>query len=186
MTPDEAAALQSRRRFLLSGTALLAYPLLPARLLAAEKSASRAEGFALPAPTRRALGESPLVYISPLHRDGRESHCHGEVWFFEDGGDVVIMTARDGWKARALRSGRERARIWVGDFGPVGKAGDRYRAAPSFLAGARIEDDAALFERLMSAYAKRYAQGWGKWGPRFRQGRADGSRSMIRYSPLAA
>jgi len=48
-----------------------------------------------------------------LHSDGRESTCHGEVWFFVDEGSVVIATGKDRWKTRALRSGRDRARIWA-------------------------------------------------------------------------
>jgi hypothetical protein len=32
---------------------------------------------------------SPLVYVSLL-KDGGESRCHGEVWFFLDGSDVVL------------------------------------------------------------------------------------------------
>ena len=44
---------------------------------------------------------------------------------------------------------------------------------------------AATWSRLMAAFSKRYAEEWGKWGPRFERGRADGSRVLIRYTPIA-
>jgi len=141
---------------------------------------------ALPEATRNALETSPLVYVSPLLAGGAESSCHGEVWFFVDEGSVVIVTAADGWKAKAVRQGRGEARLWVGDFGPVGRAGDRYRKAPNFVADAEIISDRATFDRLLESFAKRYPDGWGKWKPRFEKGFADGSRVMIRYSPSQA
>jgi hypothetical protein len=132
---------------------------------------------------RAALGSSPLVYISPLKADGSESSCHGEVWFTFDEGDVLIATGSDRWKTRALDKGWSRARIWVGDFGPVGKSEDRFRQAPNFVAEARRDKDPAAFERLMTSFAGKYADGWDKWEPRFRKGYADGSRVLIRYAP---
>ncbi|MDG2335400.1 MAG: hypothetical protein P8Q97_14345 [Myxococcota bacterium] len=139
----------------------------------------------LPKATQEALDTSPLVYISPLLADGKESRCHGEVWFFVDGGSVVIVTATDRWKANAVRQGRDQARLWVGDFGQVGRSGDRYRKAPSFVADAEIISDRAVFDRLLESFAKRYPDGWAKWKPRFEKGFADGSRVMIRYSPAS-
>ena len=44
--------------------------------------------FVLPEPTLGALKQSPFVYVSPLKSTGGESRCHGEVWYFEDGGDA--------------------------------------------------------------------------------------------------
>ena len=142
--------------------------------------------FALPEATRKALATSPLVYISPLLADGSESECHGEVWYFTDNGSVVIVTAADAWKARAIARGRKQARIWVGDFGPVRFSLGRYRKAPTFLSKAEIISDRAVFDRLMAAFGKRYPDEWAKWEPRFAKGFADGSRVMIRYSPVAA
>ena len=141
---------------------------------------------ALSDSAKAALVQSPLVYISPLLKKGAESRCHGEVWFFVDQGDVVIFTSKDSWKARALSLGRDRARIWVGDFGPVGRAGDRFREAPHFVAQAEVDNRPEAFERLMKSYAVRYADEWGKWGPRFRKGYKDGTRELIRYRPVTA
>ena len=149
-------------------------------------SALGASAFALDDAAKSALGSSPLVYVSPLQKSGAESSCHGEVWFFVDEGSVVIFTGSDGWKARAIAKGRDRARIWVGDFGPVGRAGDRYRKAPTFLARAEATRDRGTFDRLMASFAERYSGEWGKWGPRFQKGYDDGSRVLIRYTPIGA
>jgi hypothetical protein len=167
----------TRREVLKAGVALGGLALLPT-------SSAHAEGDSLSPDTRRALEESPLVYISPLHPDGKESSCHGEVWYCVDEGGVLIGTNKDRWKSRALRSGRDEARIWVGDFGPVKQFPSGFRSGPSFKAKAeRVKDDAA-FARLLAAYGKKYPDGWGKWRPRFQQGWADGSRVLIRYTPI--
>ncbi len=165
------------RRELLKGSAALAgLVLLPGR--------GRSEEYALPAGTRNLLASSALVYISPLLSDGRESRCHGEVWFFFDKGDVVISTGRSTWKGRALEGGKDRARVWVGDFGRGDDVGDRYRAGPTFTTRAREDRDGDSFIRLLSAFGKKYPDAWGKWEPRFKKGFEDHSRLLIRYSPI--
>ena len=147
---------------------------------------SGAQTYALPDETKSALAQSGLVYISPLRSDGEESRCHGEVWFAHDHGSVLIVTQSDAWKSRALSAGLDRARIWVGDFGPVRRASDRYRSAPGFLARATSDKDDAAFERLLAAYAKKYPDEWDRWESRFRRGYADASRVLIRYEPIGA
>ncbi len=169
-----------RRELLKSGGILLATVAFPFR-------GARAEGgFRVPAATTRVLGKSPLVYVSPLKSDGAESRCHGEVWYFLDGGDVVLATATDAWKSRALRLGLDRARIWVGDYGPASSADGRFREGPSFLAEASIDADPATFERLLADFGRKYPASWEKWEPRFRSGYGDGSRRVIRYRPIGA
>jgi len=154
---------------------------LPLRLARAEE-----KPIVLDERTRNALERSPLVYVSPLKSDGNESSCHGEVWFFHDHGDVVLATGKDTWKARALGRDLDRARIWVGDYGPVKSAGDKYRKAPAFLALASRDQDPEVFERLLAKFGQKYPDEWDKWEPRFRKGYAEGSRVVIRYSPLEA
>jgi hypothetical protein len=169
-----------RRRELLKGTGLLL-----GTLILPSSRVWGAEEYELPEGTRKALGESPLVYISPLHADGRESRCHGEVWFLFDQGDVLISTARTTWKARALASGRERGRIWVGDFGRGRSVQDRFREGPTFQAHAREEPDRAALDRMVAAFGKKYPDEWGKWESRFKKGFEDRSRVLIRYEPTA-
>ena len=126
-------------------------------------------------------GETPYVYVSPLHPDGSESKCHAEVWYFMDGKDVVLATGKDTWKARALRKGWHGARLWIGDYGRISQAADKLPGAPHFDAKAGWETDAEVFSRLLTAFGEKYPEEWAKWKPRFESGLADGSRLMIRY-----
>ena len=171
-----------RRGFLLGTGAVLGGLLLPRGARGA-----RGDGdFRLPEATRGALASSGFVYISPLLAEGTESRCHGEVWFFTDAGDVVIATQSGTWKARALETGRDRARIWVGDYGSVRLRSDAFRAGPTFEARVQVARDRATFDRLLAGFAEKYPAEWGKWEPRFERGYRDGSRIVLRYTPVAA
>jgi hypothetical protein len=170
----------SRRSFLGALVAAAAALLLPRARLSAK------ETFALPDATRAALAKSPLIYLSPLRGDGAESSCHGEVWFVEDGGDLLVVTSSDRWKALAVRRGLDRARIWVGDFGRWKRSGGRFKTGPTFLAQARFDADTSVAERALGAFGEKYPDEWDKWEPRFRKGLADESRVLIRYRPTAA
>ena len=79
-----------------------------------------------------------------------------------------------------------RARIWVGDFGPISGAHERLPDAPAFEARAAMDTDPEAFERLMQDFGLKYADEWEKWEPRFRKGYADGTRLVIRYEPIGA
>jgi len=162
-----------RRSFLLGAAALGSLALARSRFAHAK----------LAPATLAAMRDSKLVYVSPLKADGAESRCHGEVWYFVDGADVVLATAHDGWKARALARGRDRTRLWFGDLG-------RYRGDKTLLAGAPTVDARAsldkapvVFERLLAAFALRYPDEWDKWEPRFRASQKSGERVVIRYRP---
>jgi len=170
----------SRRSFFgvvaATGVALL----LPHRSLRAD------DGFALPDETRAALQKSPLIYLSPLRSDGAESQCHGEVWYVQNGAELLVVTATDGWKALAVRRGLDRARIWVGEFGQWKKSDGRFKTGPSFLAKARFDAESSVIETALAAFGAKYPDEWDKWEPRFRKGLADGSRALIRYRPSGA
>jgi len=168
----------SRRELLYGAGVAVGAVLLPLR------RGSAAQNFKMPAATRKVLETSPYVYVSPLHPDGKESRCHAEVWYFEDGGDAVLATGDKRWKTQAVNRGWDKARIWVGDYGRVKKDGDRFRAGPTFLAQARRDKDPAVFERLMVSFANKYPDEWGKWEPRFRKAYKDGTRVLIRYHPI--
>jgi hypothetical protein len=132
------------------------------------------------------LERSGFVYVSPLKHDGSESRCHGEVWYGWLDGRVVLITASTTWKARALARGLARTRIWVGDHGRVGRvlgSGDGYRKAPAFEASAAPSKDAALLDRLMATYRRKYPNEIGSWEPRMRAGFASGERVLIVYTP---
>ena len=160
-----------RRGFLCGSLALLVAPAALARA----------------AELEQALETSGLVYVSPLRADGHESTCHGEVWFGWIDGAVVINTSKETWKARALERGLDRARIWVGDHGRWKRllgSNQAFLQAPSFEARAERRKDDALLDRLLAIYEKKYPDEIGKWRDRMRNGHADGSRILIRYTPV--
>jgi hypothetical protein len=164
----------TRRTFLFATAAGAAALWLPSRA-----RADHHEG-----PLAAAMAASPLVYVCPLKKDGSESTCHGEVWFVADGKDVLVVTAHDRWKAKAAGAGLDRARLWVGDFGVWKNADEKWKTAPTFDAKAKIEKDAAAHASALALFGNKYPAEWSKWGPRFRDGLADGSRILLRYSPI--
>ncbi|HJO23717.1 MAG: hypothetical protein QF890_07245 [Myxococcota bacterium] len=162
-----------RRAFLGGALAFLLSPAALAR--AAERDA--------------ALEKSPYVYISPLLGDGKESSCHGEVWYGWIDGAVVILTASSSWKARAIDRGLASARIWVGDYGRWKKPGGRnegFRQAPHFEAkGALVPNAPELRDRLFAQFERKYPDEFGSWREKMRIGYLDGTRVLVRYKPAS-
>jgi hypothetical protein len=170
-----AASELTRRELLALGASAAAALVWPQRARAA-----------LAADVTGLLEKSGFVYVSPLKHDGAESRCHGEVWYGWLDGRVVLITAKTSWKARALEGGLARARIWVGDHGRVGRIlgeNDAFRKAPSFEAAAARSQDAALLDRLMATYRRKYPNEIGSWEPRMRSGFASGERVLLTYTP---
>lgn len=182
----------NRRRALRLGVAGLGGALLAPRLLASEPQPGAAPGEAragaladgLADGLAEGLAQSDLVYLTPLYPDGRESTCHAEVWFVADGGHAYVVTASDAWRARAVRQGLQRARVWVGDVGVWSRSDGAYRRLPSRDVQAALISDAGEHQRLLERFGDKYRLEWLVWGRRFRNGLADGSRVMLRYGPL--
>ena len=127
--------------------------------------------------------EAHLIYISPLKTDGALSRCQAEVWYVRDGADMVVVTAADAWRARAIAGGLKQTQVWVGDVGQWQRSGGRYKKLPGLVANGGFVEDAVEQVRLLEKFGGKYADEWGTWGPRFRNGLADGSRVMLRYQP---
>jgi hypothetical protein len=109
------------------------------------------------------------------------------VWYAWLDGAVVVNTAPKTWKARALKRGLDRARIWVGDYGTWKRALGRnedFRKAPSFDAKATVTRNAALLDRLLAVFDEKYPDEIGEWRDKMRDGFFDGSRLLIRYTPI--
>jgi len=172
----------SRRAFLRGAAMLSGAVWLPASL-----ARSRDAGFRVSGATRAAIETSKLIYLTPIRSDGSESACHAEVWFCPDGADLLVVTKAGLWRSEAVKRGRDRARIWVGDFGVWKRSNGAFRNAPSFLAQAEhVSSDAKAVERTLKAMSAKYAEeGWSTYGPRFKEGLADGSRVLLRYRPIA-
>jgi hypothetical protein len=163
----------TRRTFLAAAAAGTAGLLLPRAARADHHEALAA-----------AMAASPLVYVSPLKKDGSESTCHGEVWFVADGKDALVVTAHDRWKAKSVASGLDRARLWVGDFGVWKSADGKWKTAPTFDARVAVVTDAAARDKALALFGKKYPAEWEKWGPRFKDGLADGTRVLLRYTSI--
>ncbi|HME69201.1 MAG TPA: twin-arginine translocation signal domain-containing protein [Myxococcota bacterium] len=181
MSEDPSFAAFTRRTFLRgAAAAALALP-LASRLAGALEAPAP-----LPSRTVAALETSSFVYVCPLRRDGRESTCHGEVWYAWLDGTVVLTTAKLSWKARSAERGLERARLWVGNYGRwkqmLGHS-EAFRAGPSFDARVRKRKDEALLTRLLAAYEKKYPSEFPSWRDRMRAGNASGERVLLQYEP---
>ena len=158
--------------------------LLPLRALAGDLEAKASAP--LSADQIEVLRSSPYVYVSPLLRDGRESRCHAEVWFSWIDGRVVMTVSSEGWKARSIDRGLDRAQLWAGDYGRVkgpGASAEAFRQSPSFRARAEKLQNPALLEKLLKDYERKYPAEISKWRDRMRAGHAEGSRVLIRYAP---
>ena len=153
----------NRRNVLTTGGAMLAASLLPHRAWAAT--------------------ESRLIYLSPLKSNGELSRCQAEIWYAEDGADMFVVTQADAWRARAIRRGLAKAQIWVGDVGMWQRSNGSYKKLPSLVANGAQIDDADEHTRLLAIMGRKYSSEWGTWGPRFRNGLADGSRVLLKYTP---
>ncbi len=165
----------SRRTLLTLSGAALAACAAPFRVAAASSADA----------TTKALGTSNVIYITPLKNGGAESTCHAEVWFVFDDGAIYIVTSSEAWRARAVGLGFNRARMWVGEFGTWKGAKEAYRKAPELNATASLIDEAASTARVLDVFGKKYHAEWSDWGPKFKNGLADGSRVMICYTPTA-
>jgi len=156
-------------------------------LLPANLARSRDAEFRVSKAAQSAIETSKLIYITPIKSDGKESACHAEVWFYADGEDLLVVTKPELWRSQAIKRGLDRARIWVGDHGVWKNSDGAFRKAPSFLARAKhISSDAEAVGRTLKAMGTRYAgEGWSTYGPRFKEGLADGSRVLLRYRPVA-
>ncbi len=138
--------------------------------------------------SRKLLEDSAFAYISPLRSGGQESTCHAEVWYAWLDDSVVVTVAADRWKAQALDRGLDRARVWIGDHGRwktwLGGRNESFRKAPHFEARVERVADLGEIETLLEVYERKYPHEIATWRDRMRSGTADGSRVLLRYSPL--
>lgn len=140
-------------------------PIALAVLLAAAASA------AVSPELDRALRESTYVYVQSERKSG-ELGKPAEIWFFYDAGAVYLGTRPTSWRVRRIKTGRGRAHIAVGKVD-----------GPGFDATGTLVKDAALEERLMAEFARKYPEGWKRFGDSFRDGFNTGERVVVRYTP---
>lgn len=148
-----------------------------------------ASGVVLGAPlfasqTTLAAQESQLIYLSTVKSNGQLSRCQAEIWYVQDGTDMYVVTAESAWRAQAVRRGLNETKVWVGDVGQWQQSDGRYKSLPSLQALASFETNGVRHAAILEKFGAKYSGGWGTWGPRFKQGLADGSRVMLKYTPV--
>lgn len=136
-------------------------------------------------PVTEGLKSSDLVYLSPLKSNGQPSACQAEIWFVYDGADIFVCTGTDSWRARAPLQGLTTTQFWVGDLGQWQGTNGKYRELPAVLGKASIEPDKAEQAKALELFGDKYPLSWVVWGPRFRKGLENGSRTMLRYKLLS-
>ncbi len=152
-----------RRRFLSAGGAAAVLALMPFRSHASD--------------VKLALTNSDLVYLTPIKADGSLSSCQAEVWYIMLGPDVYICTASSSWRAKAAGSGINNTKLWIGDLG--GWHSEDYKSLPSINAVSHVESDETNINRVLAQFGRKYSAQWSTWGPRFKNGLADGSRKFF-------
>jgi hypothetical protein len=130
------------------------------------------------------LKNSDLVYLTTIKSNGQESKCQAEIWFVYDGAHIYVCTDTDGWRAQALDLGLNMTRVWVGDLGRWQRTKGKYKELPSLMAKCSIESDETEHKRVLDLFSDKYDLSWLAWGPRFRKGLANGSRTMLKYQPV--
>ncbi|MGI9323603.1 MAG: hypothetical protein ACR2PZ_00175 [Pseudomonadales bacterium] len=167
----------SRRSLVTQGVAAVA--LLPlAQALGAQSSGPGTQA-ALAAAT-----DSELIYITALSEEGSTGRCQAEVWFVAADHEFWVVTAGDSWRARNAAE-NARVKIWVGDVGQWQAADGAYQSLPALIARSTLENAADIQQRALALFGAKYPASWTRWGPRFKNGLADGSRVLIRYQPQA-
>jgi hypothetical protein len=126
---------------------------------------------ALSPELERALRESKYVYVQSERKSGELGKA-AEIWFFYDKGAAWVGTRPTSWRVRRIKAGRKRARV------AVGKAD-----GPAFDATAEVVRDAAMEQKLMEEFAKKYPEGWSRFADSFRDGFKTGDRVLVRYTP---
>jgi hypothetical protein len=127
---------------------------------------------ALGGDLQTALKTSTYVYIASNRKDDSFGQP-AEIWFMYHQGAVWVASPPTTWRVRRIRAGRPKARIAVGTID-----------GPSFMATGSIVADKSVYEEMYRTFARKYEQGWLKWESRFREGMANGSRVLVKYTPL--
>src|SRR5207247_5269841 len=99
----------------------------------------------------RALHEAKYVYIRSERKSGELGKA-AEIWFYYDGKAVYVGTPPTSWRVRRIKAGRTKARL------AVGKAD-----GPAFDATGAVVRDAAVEQKLMDEYARKYPEGWSRF-----------------------
>jgi hypothetical protein len=125
----------------------------------------------LSAEQQKTLDSSKYVYIQSERKDGQFGKA-AEIWFFSHNGAVWVCSPNTAHRVKRIQAGKTKAKIAIGK--PDG---------PSFNAKGSVVKDAEVNKVMFESFAKKYADGWSSYEKNFRDGIADGSRTLIKYEP---
>lgn len=145
---------------------------LPTTAAALALLVSMAVAADLPADITGHLEKDPYVYIASTRKSG-DLGAAAEIWFDWNGKTVLVGTSVDSYRVKRIQAGRTAARIWVEN-----------NEGPWFGATGELVKDEAAQNAMIAAFAKKYGAAFeGKWQAKFREGFAQGTRVLVRYTP---
>ena len=131
--------------------------------------ASPRQSVALSSDQQKALDSAKYVYIQSSRKDGKLSKP-AEIWFFHYKDAVWVCSPTTTHRVKRINAGQTKAKIAIGK--PDG---------PSFNAKGSLVKDPEVNKVMFEAFAKKYAEGWSSYEKQFKDGLADGSRTLIKY-----
>ena len=118
---------------------------------------------------QKALDSAKYVYIQSSRKDGKLGKA-AEIWFFHHKGAVWVASPVTTHRVKRIKAGHTKAKIAIGK--PDG---------PSFNAKGSLVKDEEVNKVMFETFAKKYAGGWSSYEKQFKEGLANGSRTLIKY-----
>jgi len=131
--------------------------------------ASPQQSSAFSSDQQKALDSAKYVYIQSARKDGKLSKP-AEIWFFHHKDAVWVCSPITTHRVKRIKAGQTKAKIAIGK--PDG---------PSFNAKGSIVKDPEVNKVMFESFAKKYGDGWSSYEKQFKDGLADGSRTLIKY-----
>ena len=128
-------------------------------------------GVALSSDQQKALDSAKYVYIQSSRKDGKLGKP-AEIWFFPYKGAVWVCSPTTTHRVKRIKAGQTKAKVAIGK--PDG---------PAFNAKGSIVKDPEVNKVMFEAFAKKYGDGWSSYEKNFRDGLANGSRTLVKYDP---
>ncbi|MBM4258341.1 MAG: hypothetical protein FJ147_20895 [Deltaproteobacteria bacterium] len=124
---------------------------------------------ALSSDQQKALDSAKYAYIQSTRKDGKLGKS-AEIWFLHHQGAVWVCSPNTTHRVKRIQAGQTKAKVAIGK--PDG---------PSFNAKGLLVKDEAINKVMFEFFAKKYADGWSSYEKQFKDGLANGSRTLIKY-----
>ncbi len=123
-------------------------------------------------PELKAFDQATTVYVATVRKDGNQS-TPAPVWFTmsADRAELLIQAHKGSWKDKRIRRGSP-VIVWIGGLN-----------GPAFIGKAEITKDAAVVDKILTDYPKKYGMMNALVGPS-RESFESGDRIAIRITPV--